>query len=117
MLTNINKSIYRNLLSVYGIGDIKAKFICETIGVSLNTKLADISTNKKDALNAIITNLKKSMPGIELELKMTNMKNITRLISINAYRGKRHKANLPTRGQRTRTNAKTVKRVKTTFKL
>lgn len=117
MLTNINKSIYRNLLSIYGLGETKAKSICETLGVSLNTKLADISTNKKDALNAIITNLKKNAPGIELELKINNMNNITRLISTNSYRGKRHKANLPTRGQRTRTNAKTVKKIKAIFKL
>ena len=110
MLTNTNQSVHRNLLSIYGIGNKKALKICESIGVSLTTKITDISTNKKDALNAIITNLKKNLPGLELELKIYDNNNILRLININSYRGKRHKANLPTRGQRTRTNANTVKR-------
>lgn len=89
MLTNLNQSIYRNLLSIYGIGNKKAQNICESIGISLKTKITDISTNKKDALNAIITNLKKDQPGIELELKVQENNNITRLININTLRWKK----------------------------
>lgn len=88
MIKNTNDSVYRNLLSLYGISFKKAIQICETIGVSTSTKQTELSTNKKDALNAIITNLKKNAPGIELELKLFNNNNILRLININSYRRK-----------------------------
>lgn len=81
-------TIYRNLLSLYGIGHKKATNICETIGIGRNTLLEDLSTNKKDALNAIITNLKKTAPGIEAELKTTISNNIQRLIKTNSNRRK-----------------------------
>lgn len=108
----LNKTIYGHLLSMNGISHKKAVNICEMLGLSKNTNMSDIPTNKKDALNAIITNLKKTIPGIDTELKINVLNNINRLIKINCYRGRRHKLNLPTRGQRTRTNAKTAKRRK-----
>lgn len=88
MLNKTNKSVYKNLLTIHGVGKNKATEICETVGVSTNTNLENLSTNKKDALTYLITNLKKTKPGIENELKLQTIANIQRLIKINCYRWK-----------------------------
>lgn len=80
----LNKPVYKQLLTFFGIGPTKAKFICETLGVSLSTN--HLNPSQKDALNHIITTLKQNQPGIDAELRLFNKNNIQRLININAYR-------------------------------
>lgn len=111
MLKQEHLSIYQNLIKIYGINKKKATFICQNLGIGSETKVIDLTTHKKDNLNAMIISLKKNNPGIDAELKQTISTNIKRLININSYRGKRHKLNLPTRGQRTRSNHQTAKRI------
>lgn len=88
MLQELNKTVYRNLLHIYGIGPQKAISICETIGISKSTKLLNLTPNKKEALITIIATLKKSNPGLDSELKLYNAQNVKRLIKINSYRRK-----------------------------
>ena len=84
----MEQTTYRYLLSVYGIGQQKAKHICASIGASQTSKFSHLPSNKKDALNAILTKLKKTLPGLDTELKQNITTNITRLININTYRRK-----------------------------
>ncbi len=88
MITKLNKSLFINLSFIKGVGNKKAQKICESLGVSLNTPFEDLSTHKKDALNAILTGLKKSNPGTEETLKKNIQLNIERLINNQSYRRK-----------------------------
>ena len=88
MFIDSNKTVYKNLIAIPGIGSKKAFEICETIGVSLDTNMTSLSLNKKEALTNIISNLKKTTPGIENELKLFINNNIQRLVKINSYRRK-----------------------------
>ena len=112
MQFNDKTTVLNSLASTYGISNKKANHICESLGISIKTYAQDLPAHKKDALNATIASLRKTKPGIDNELKLTIHDNIKRLIDMNSYRGRRHKAGLPTRGQRTRTNANTVKKNK-----
>lgn len=89
MFTKPNKSLFINLSFIKGIGNKKAQQICENLGIALNTKFEEVSTNKKDALNAILTGLKKANPGIEDTLKKNAQLNIERLINNQSYRRKK----------------------------
>jgi small subunit ribosomal protein S13 len=86
-----SKSLDYNLTKVYGIGSKKGGTICKLIGIRGNTGLNNC--------NAISQNLQRF-----------NKTNIDRLVKINCYRGRRHRMRLPVRGQRTRSNARTIKR-------
>lgn len=82
-------SVFNNLTQFYGINKVKATLICQNLGISTSTKVNDLSTHKKDNLNAVIINLKKTSPGIDTELKQTISNNIKRLINISSYRRKK----------------------------
>jgi small subunit ribosomal protein S13 len=83
------------------MGNNKAKLICDNLGISYKTKLGELSLDKKDILS------KLSVRDLFLEQKS----HINRLISIGAIRGLKLKLGLPNRGQRTRSNAKTAKKL------
>jgi len=100
-----NKRIEVGLASIYGIGPSLAREILLKANVSLNTRGKDLVEEEINRLRKIIENDYK----IEGELKRELNLNITRLIRIGCYRGIRHKKGLPTRGQRTRSNARTRK--------
>ncbi len=100
-----NKRIEIGLTSIYGIGPSLAREILLKANVSLNTRGKDLVEEEINRLRKIIENDYK----IEGELKRELNLNITRLIRIGCYRGIRHKKGLPTRGQRTRSNARTRK--------
>jgi small subunit ribosomal protein S13 len=99
-----NKHISVALQSVYGIGKTRALKICETAGVSIDTKVKQLDEETvrriQDAVAAFTT---------EGNLRRQVLTSIKRLRDIGCYRGKRHKAGQPVRGQRTRTNARTRK--------
>ena len=100
-----NKRIEIGLTSIYGIGPSLAREILLKAKVSPNTRGKDLVEGEINKLRKIIENDYK----IEGELKRELNLNITRLIRIGCYRGIRHKKGLPTRGQRTRSNARTRK--------
>jgi small subunit ribosomal protein S13 len=100
-----NKHIVISLTYIYGIGRPTAKKILEKLNIEPTKKTSDLTEEEIIKIREYIdANLK-----IEGDLRREVSQNIKRLIDINSYRGIRHKRNLPVRGQRTHTNARTRK--------
>lgn len=98
-----NKHVEYSLAYINGIGLALAKKICAEANIKLGTKVADLSSTDLERIRGIIDKNYK----VEGDLKMEVSQNIKRLKEINSYRGLRHLKNLPVRGQRTKTNART----------
>jgi small subunit ribosomal protein S13 len=92
------------LTVIYGIGRSRAKSICAAAGVESTRKVKDLSDTEMDRLREHVTRY-----TIEGDLRREVSMNIKRLMDLGTWRGKRHRAGLPVRGQRTRTNARTRK--------
>ena len=92
------------LTAIFGIGRSRAAQICAAAGIAGTTKIKDLSDNDMDRLREQVTKF-----TIEGDLRREISMNIKRLIDLGTWRGKRHRAGLPVRGQRTRTNARTRK--------
>ncbi|MDI6844864.1 MAG: 30S ribosomal protein S13 [Candidatus Saccharicenans sp.] len=99
------KRVEIGLTYIYGIGRSKAIKILEEARVDRNKKVKDLTEEEINKIRQIIEKREK----VEGELRKEVAQNIKRLIDIGCYRGLRHKRNLPVRGQRTRTNARTRK--------
>ena len=93
------------LTYIYGIGRNTALEILKTAQINPTTRVKDLSDSEEQRLREVI-DARYTVEG-DLQRLVTN--NIKRLKSISTYRGLRHKAGLPVRGQRTRTNARTRK--------
>ncbi|CAA0080244.1 30S ribosomal protein S13 [BD1-7 clade bacterium] len=93
-----------SLTYVYGIGRTTAKKLCASVGIAEDTKIADLSEEILDKFRAEISKL-----TVEGDLRREINMNIKRLLDLGCYRGLRHRKNLPLRGQRTKTNARTRK--------
>ena len=100
-----NKRLWVGLTSIYGIGQPRAKGIAEKANVDFSKKIKDLTEEELTRLRAAI----EAEGGVEGDLRKDIQMNIRRLIEIQAYRGLRHRRNLPVRGQRTHTNARTRK--------
>ncbi len=100
-----NKKVYYALQYVHGIGPKFAAAILLEVGIDPNTKARDLNDQQVAALASTID----ANYIVEGALKRQVAQNIQRLREIRAYRGLRHRAGLPTRGQRTRCNARTRK--------
>ena len=99
-----NKRIAYALTYIHGIGLTSAKKIIEIANISPQDRTNDLTTEETIALRQALENSELKLEG---DLKRFNGLNIKRLNEINCHRGKRHRNNLPVRGQRTRTNART----------
>jgi small subunit ribosomal protein S13 len=100
-----NKHICISLTYIFGIGRPTAKKILIDLGIEGSRKAGELTEEEVIKIREYIdTNLK-----IEGDLRREVGQSIKRLIEINSYRGIRHKKNLPVRGQRTHTNARTRK--------
>jgi small subunit ribosomal protein S13 len=100
-----DKRVEIGLTYIYGIGRAKSNKILEATGVDKDTRVKDLNDKQVNDLRAhIIDNVKT-----EGELRREVALNIKRLSEIGSYRGIRHRKNLPVRGQRTITNAKTTR--------
>ena len=97
------KQIVYALTYIHGIGLTSAKKIVEAANISLETRTNDLTTEEVILLRQT---LEESDLKLEGDLRRFNGLNIKRLNEINCHRGKRHRNNLPVRGQRTRTNAR-----------
>lgn len=100
-----NKRIAYGLTYIHGIGLTTAKKIIEIANINSETRVSDVTTEQAIALREALENPDLSLK-LEGDLRRFNGLNIKRLNEINCYRGKRHRNNLPVRGQRTRTNAR-----------
>lgn len=100
-----DKRVEAGLQSIFGIGLTRAQELCAATGVSPDTRSRDLTDEQVSKLSAAIQATYK----VEGDLRREVSGNIKRLMDINSYRGNRHKRGLPTRGQRTHTNARTRK--------
>jgi small subunit ribosomal protein S13 len=92
------------LTAIFGIGRSRARLICDAAGVKRATKMKDLSDTEMDKLREQVGKF-----AVEGDLRREVSMNIKRLVDLGTWRGKRHRAGLPVRGQRTRTNARTRK--------
>lgn len=99
-----NKRVEIALTYVYGIGPKISKTILEKAGINPNLRAKELSAADVAKLQKIIEEIK-----VEGDLRKEIRENIQRLKRIGSYRGSRHSAGLPVRGQRTRTNARTLR--------
>ncbi|NMA43993.1 MAG: 30S ribosomal protein S13 [Oligosphaeraceae bacterium] len=106
-----NKHVNVSLTYIYGIGPSVANEICRRAQIDPMLKAGDLSESN---IAAILQILQESFL-VEGDLRRQMAQNIRRLIAIGSYRGLRHRRNLPVRGQRTRTNARTRKGSKKTI--
>lgn len=104
------KQIQIALTYVYGIGNKTAGDILVKAKVEPTTRVKDLTDGEVSSIQEVINN----NYTVEGELQRIVNGNIKRLKDINAYRGLRHKANLPSRGQQTQTNARTRRGKKVT---
>ena len=99
-----DKRVVISLTYIYGIGNTTAKQILANAGVSEDVRVRDLTNEQTDAIRAEVDKLK-----VEGDLRRETNLNIKRLMEIGSYRGIRHRRGLPTRGQNTKNNARTVK--------
>lgn len=100
-----NKRVVVALTYVFGIGNTKAHEICQKAGVSEASRVSQLAEAEVGRLREIID----SEYRVEGDLRRDVAMNIKRLMDLGCYRGLRHRRGLPTRGQRTHTNARTRK--------
>ncbi len=100
-----NKRIEAALPYLFGIGPAKARHILKSTDINPDKRTKDLTDEEVSRITAVV---QKDFI-VEGELRQDVHQNIRRLIEIGSYRGLRHKKGLPTRGQRTRTNARTRK--------
>ena len=104
------KRVDIGLTYLYGVGRQNAQVILARTKISPATRIKDLTEVEVAQLREII----EKEYRVEGDLRREVQLNIKRLIEIGSYRGMRHKRNLPTRGQRSRTNARTRKGIKKT---
>ena len=100
-----DKAVFYGLQSIFGIGPAKAAEIVAKSGLDPRTKVRELAEDDIAKLRNVID----SDYQVEGDLRREIFSNIRRLMEIGCYRGLRHRRGLPTRGQRTRSNARTRK--------
>ncbi len=99
-----NKQIAHALTTLYGVGISRAALICKEAKVDPTLKADSLSASQEQDIRKMLESFK-----LEGDLKREVASNIKRLKDIGAYRGTRHARHLPVRGQRTKTNSRTVR--------
>jgi small subunit ribosomal protein S13 len=100
-----NKHVNIALTYIYGIGNSRSARILNEANVEAMKKVQDLGEDEVNRIRQVI----EAEGGVEGDLRKDISMNIKRLIEIGSYRGFRHRRNLPVRGQRTHTNARTRK--------
>ena len=100
-----NKRTNIALTYIYGIGNARAANILDAANVDPMKKISDLGEDEVNRIRQVI----EAEGSVEGDLRKDVSMNIKRLIEIGSYRGFRHRRNLPVRGQRTHTNARTRK--------
>ena len=101
-----NKQVWVGLTYIHGIGESRAREILGRAGVDVIVKVKDLGEDEARKIRELIQDGGRLVEG---ELRNDVTQNIKRLIEIGSYRGMRHRRGLPTRGQRTHTNARSRK--------
>ncbi|MBX3054571.1 MAG: 30S ribosomal protein S13 [Caldilineaceae bacterium] len=105
-----DKRVVISLTYIYGIGRTTSDQILEAVGIDPSKRVRDLDNNELGLLRDYIDKNYRVEGDLRREVSM----NIKRLIEIGSYRGLRHRRNLPARGQRTRTNARTRRGIRRT---
>jgi len=100
-----NKKLYIGLTYIYGIGEKTSNDILKLAKIDGNIRVKDLD----EKLVGVIRDIIEKSYKVEGELKRERLMNIKRLKEIGSYRGTRHQRGLPVRGQRTKTNTRTVR--------
>ncbi len=100
-----DKRVEIGLTYIYGIGLTSSKRILADAGVDPNTRVRDLTDEEVKKISTVIDDTQM----VEGDLRRERQLNIKRLREINCYRGIRHRKSLPSRGQKTKTNARTCK--------
>ena len=93
------------LTYIYGVGLVTAQRILHSLKINKNTRVKDLT---EEEINRLRVKIEKDIT-VEGTLRRDKVSNIKRLKEIRAYRGTRHTRGLPVRGQRTKTNSRTVR--------
>lgn len=99
------KRVEIGLTYIFGIGSHRSGLILEASGVNPDTRVKDLTEDEVRKINLVI----EEQGRVEGDLRKEISMNIKRLMEVGSYRGLRHRRNLPVRGQRTNTNARTRK--------
>ena len=102
-----NKHVEISLTHVFGIGRKTAQNICEGLKIDYTRKISDLTEDEIELIRSSVAKI-----NVEGDLRREISTNIKRLMDLKSYRGVRHRRKLPTRGQRTKTNARTRKGAK-----
>ena len=102
------KYLINALKAVYGLGDSWSIYICRSLGFQKTFLLKDLTDEDVYHIDQFVRELNLPIKG---DLQRINKQNIDLLASIRSYRGIRHRQGFPVRGQRTHTNARTVKKL------
>jgi small subunit ribosomal protein S13 len=105
-----DKRVVISLTYIFGIGLTTSKKVLATVGLSEDTRVKDLTEDEVNRLREYIDRNFR----VEGDLRREVALNIKRLQEIGSYRGLRHRRKLPSRGQRTRTNARTLRGAKKT---
>ena len=100
-----DKRVEVGLTYIFGIGLSSSQEILAKTGINPDTRVRDLTEDEVQKIREVIGTDYK----VEGDLRRETALNVKRLIEVNSYRGKRHRAGLPVRGQRTKTNARTRK--------
>ncbi|MBT3230290.1 30S ribosomal protein S13 [Candidatus Uhrbacteria bacterium] len=100
-----NKRVVIALTYIFGIGSTSSQKILKAAQIDESVRVKDLTDDQVNAIRAIVD---KTLT-VEGELRREVLQNIKRLKDIGCYRGLRHAKNLPARGQRTKTNSRTVR--------
>ncbi|MGH9816558.1 MAG: 30S ribosomal protein S13 [Candidatus Acidiferrales bacterium] len=99
------KRLWIGMTAIYGIGRARAKDLCAKAGVDHFKQIKDLTEEEVNRIRQAI----EAEGRVEGDLRKEIQMNVRRLIEVQCYRGLRHRRNLPVRGQRTHTNARTRK--------
>lgn len=99
------KRVHIALRYIYGIGPAKAQAICSEVGLPEERRVHDLTEDEIIRIREVI----ETGYTVEGDLRRETAMNIKRLMDLGCYRGLRHRKQLPVRGQRTHTNARTRK--------
>ena len=102
-----NKHVEISLTHIFGIGRTSAQTICTGLKIDFTRKVSDLTEDEIELIRGSIAKI-----IVEGDLRREISTNIKRLMDLKSYRGVRHRRKLPTRGQRTKTNARTRKGAK-----
>ncbi len=101
----LEKRIVVGLTYIYGVGNVISNEILKEAKIDVNTKSKDLTDQEVASIREIL----ETKYTVEGELRKEVQTNIRRLVEIGCYRGIRHRTGLPTRGQKTKSNARTRK--------